>query len=95
MFFWCLGKAVFRDSGISWDIFTYGFPEYLTYSFVIIFRLSFLVRFKTNLCLASHKRDIGKPCRLRSDAAERGVWSGSTLFALKAGISVTHGSNKN
>ena len=22
----------------------------------------------TNLCLASHKRDIGKPCRPRSDA---------------------------
>ena len=30
--------------------------------------------------LASHKRDIGKQCRPRSDAAKCGVWSGSTLF---------------
>ena len=36
----------------------------------------------THLCLASHKRDIGKQCRPRSDAAECGVWSGSTLFAI-------------
>ena len=36
----------------------------------------------THLSLASHKRDIGKQCRSWSDAAERGVWSGSTLFAL-------------
>ena len=28
------------------------------------------------------KRNIGKQCRPRSDAAERGIWSGSTLFAL-------------
>ena len=27
--------------------------------------------------------DIGKQCRTRSDAAERGVWSGSALFAYK------------
>ena len=27
----------------------------------------------THVCLASHKRDIGKQCRPRSDAAERGV----------------------
>ena len=25
--------------------------------------------------------DIGKQCRSRSDAAERGVWSGSSLFS--------------
>ena len=45
--------------------------------------------------MASHKRDISKQCRPRSDAAERGVWSGSTLFALSTGISVNHGNNKN
>ena len=33
-----------------------------------------------NLCLASHRSDICKPCRPRS---ERGVWSLSILFALK------------
>ena len=37
----------------------------------------------THLCLASHKWGIGKQCRPRSDAAERGVWSGSTLFAIR------------
>ena len=30
----------------------------------------------------SHKRAIGKQRRPKSDAAERGVWSGSTLFVL-------------
>ena len=35
----------------------------------------------THLSLASYKMDIGKQCRPRSDAAERGVWSGSTLSA--------------
>ena len=34
----------------------------------------------TQLSLASQKRDIGKQCRPRSDATERGVWSGPTLF---------------
>ena len=38
----------------------------------------------THLYLASHKRDMCKQCRPRSDAAERGVWSGSTLFALNS-----------
>ena len=49
----------------------------------------------THLCLASHKWDIGKQCRLRLDAAERGVWSGSTLFALTTGLSIKHGNNQN
>ena len=49
----------------------------------------------THLSLASYKRDIGKECRPRSDAAERSVRSGSTLFALSKGISVNHGNNKN
>ena len=31
---------------------------------------------------ALFKRDTGKQCRPRSDAADRGVWSGSTQFAL-------------
>ena len=35
----------------------------------------------THLCLASHKRDFGKQWRSTSDATERCVWSGSTLFA--------------
>ena len=35
----------------------------------------------THIGLASHFWDIGKQWRPRSDAAERGVWSGSTLFA--------------
>ena len=42
--------------------------------------------FLTHLSLASHKKDIGKQCKPRSDAAERGVWSGSTLFALNSEI---------
>ena len=33
------------------------------------------------ISLASHFWDIGKQCRPRSDAAERGVWSGYSLFA--------------
>ena len=33
-----------------------------------------------NLCRAAYKMDIDKQCRPWSDAAERGVWSGSTLF---------------
>ena len=49
----------------------------------------------THLCLASHKWDIGKPFRPRSDAAERGVWSGSKLFALSSEISTKHDNNKN
>ena len=35
----------------------------------------------THISLASHFWDISKQCRPRSDAAERGVWSGSSLFA--------------
>ena len=49
----------------------------------------------THLSLVSHKRDISKQCRPRSDAAERGVWSGSTLFVLSTGTSLNHGNNKN
>ena len=35
----------------------------------------------THISLASHLWGIGKQCRPRSDTAERGVWSGSSLFA--------------
>ena len=52
-------------------------------------------QFLTHLSPTSHKRDISKQCGLRSDAAERGFWSGSALFALNSGISMKHGNNKN
>ena len=48
----------------------------------------------TSLSLASHKRDIGKQCRPRSDVAERGVWSGSTLFALSSETPTKQGYDK-
>ena len=35
----------------------------------------------TNISLPSSFLIIGKQCSSRSDAAERGAWSGSTLFA--------------
>ena len=38
---------------------------------------------------------IGKQCRPRSDTSVRGVWSGSTLFALKIGIYIKHSNYKN
>ena len=57
---------------------------------VIPWRLSL-----THLCLASHIWYISKQCRPRSDAAERGVWSVSILFALITGIPIKHGNNKN
>ena len=37
----------------------------------------------THLSLASFLSDIGKQYRPRSDAAERGIWSGSPLFAYR------------
>ena len=45
----------------------------------------------THLCL----RDIGKQCRPRSDAAESGVRSGSTLFAISSKFFTKYGDNKN
>ena len=48
----------------------------------------------THISQASHKRDLCKQCRPRSDAAERGVWSGSTLFALRMGISLISNNTK-
>ena len=49
----------------------------------------------THISLASHKRGICKQCRPRSDAADRGVWSGSSLIELNIWISIKHGNNKN
>ena len=49
----------------------------------------------THLSLASHKWDIGKTCRLRADAAEWGVWSGYSLFALSFKVSSKHAKDKN
>ena len=43
----------------------------------------------------SHKKNIGKQWWPRSDATERGVWLGSTLFAWSTGISIIIENNKN
>ena len=48
----------------------------------------------TQLYQDSHKKDIGKQCRPRSDAAECGIWSGPVLFALNKWIFIKHGNNK-
>ena len=47
-----------------------------------------------HLSLASHKRDIGKQCKPRSDASEHGIRSGSTLFALSSEIPTKYGNKK-
>ena len=36
---------------------------------------------------------FGKQCISRSDAAECGIWSGSTMFTVKAWISIKHSYN--
>ena len=46
------------------------------------------------LFLAFHKRDIGKQCRSKSEAADWAVWLGSTLFTLSLKISTKHDSKK-
>ena len=50
--------------------------------FVVMETILWLSVCLTHLSLATHKRDTGKQCRPRSDAAVCGVWSGSTLFSL-------------
>ena len=40
-------------------------------------------------------KDMGKWYWPRSEAAERGVWLGSTMFALNTGISIKHDIDKN
>ena len=42
----------------------------------------------THINLENPKRVIGKQCRSRSDAAECGLWSGFTVFAISTEISV-------
>ena len=49
----------------------------------------------TYLCLASHKRDICKQYRYRSDATKCGIRSGSILFVLNTGFSIKHANNCN
>ena len=53
--------------------------ENLDLFFPIIHRMC--INVLTHISLASHFWDICKQRRPRSDAAERGVWSGSSLFA--------------
>ena len=48
----------------------------------------------THLSVTSHKRETGKHCRPWSDAAERDIWSESTLFALNSEISAKHDNDK-
>ena len=52
-------------------------------------------RHLTHLSLASHKRDICKQCRPRSDATLGGIWSGSTLFALISETPIKRGNIEN
>ena len=79
------------------SLFAYGITDFFARCPSCVFNWSFywwLGVCLTHLNLASHKRDISKQCRPRWDAAERDVWSGSTLFALSTGISVNYGKNK-
>ena len=48
----------------------------------------------THLSLSSHKRGTGKQYRPRSDAADRGTWLRSTLFALSSESSTKQDDNK-
>ena len=41
------------------------------------------LKYLTRISQASFSWDIGKKCRPRSDAAERGVWSGTPLFVYR------------
>ena len=65
---------------------------------IIKLQLKFI--FQTmDFCLLIHfslgtpKIVTGKQCRPRSDVAECGIWSGSTLFALTTGISIKYSNN--
>ena len=72
LFLWC-----FTD----WDRKPQSFCIFTT--FEIWVKICFQQNWFNPLCLVSHKKDIGKQCRPRSDAASCGVWPGSTLFVLK------------
>ena len=58
----------------------------LMHSSMLLIGIETLLKLLTHLSLASHKRDIGKQCRPRSDATERGVCPGGTLFPLNTGM---------
>ena len=45
-----------------------------------------VIRPLTHCSRETHEKVIGKQCRPRSDTAERGVWSGSPLFANSLAI---------
>ena len=60
-----------------------------------ISQLYISIKESAHLSLASYKRDTDKQWRPWSDAAERGVWSGSILFALSSEIPTKPGNNKN
>ena len=60
------------------------FPSFIPFNIVEVSRnqcQSFCICVLTHISLASHFWVIGKQCRPRSDAAERGVCLGSSLFA--------------
>ena len=79
---------IYISCHLIWNLWNKPSASFINFKCKILFVMTL-----THLCLASHKRDIGKQFRPRSDAAERDVWSGSTLFALIAGISIKHGNN--
>ena len=62
-------------SGLSWQRH-YLFPKMLSLKWICCCK-----EFLTHSSLETPKRVTGKQFRPRSDAAERGVWSGSPLFA--------------
>ena len=61
---------------------------------ITVFRLFYMDVVLILLCLASYKKNNCKLCSAWSDAAERGVWSGSARFALHLGISVKQNYHK-
>ena len=76
-----LSNLIYRISLYVWDrkrraLLSNREHNRQVYSWSVFFRESYMTGL-TQLCLTSHKRDIGKRCRPRSDAAERDVWSGS------------------
>ena len=82
--FWVLLKR----NKYSRKLFTFKFDFVIPYKVLSIIyhpyvKLMFLEckNYLTHISLASLFGDLGKQCRPRSDATERGVWSGSDLFA--------------
>ena len=63
-----------------------GWSEYPMVRFLTLQLLCSERRCLTHCSRETRKRVIGKQCRPRSDAAKRGVWSGSLLFANSLAI---------